>query len=148
MIFRPVLTVLENLESNGLFDRESLIHRMCLQFSYLPIINNQLKEVCFIWNTHSIRKQKVGDIVPGIPNVLHSNPEIVGAQNYLNEDIADIQQLKDICSNNFLQIDEHFVNVASSILQTLNLPDPDHLSDMSDCKHMFIVLKEAFESLV
>jgi len=54
------------------------LFRLCIQFVYLPIIKKQLGEVVLLWNSHSIRKQKNGDVVSGIPDILFSTPEIAG----------------------------------------------------------------------
>ena len=51
---------------------------MCVQYVYMPLIRTQLSEVVDIWNSHNIRKQNVGDVVSGIPDVLFDNPEILG----------------------------------------------------------------------
>lgn len=44
----------------------------------MQIIREELEEVKFAWNNHSIRKQKSGDIVPGIPELLYHVPEMLG----------------------------------------------------------------------
>lgn len=54
------------------------ICRLCVQYVYLPLIKRELKEIKEMWNNHSIRRQKLGDTIPGIPDVLFHNPEIVG----------------------------------------------------------------------
>jgi hypothetical protein len=35
------------------------------------------------WNSHSIRRQRLGDTVQGIPDVLFENPEIAGKNQLL-----------------------------------------------------------------
>nr|XP_022307773.1 uncharacterized protein LOC111113775 [Crassostrea virginica] len=73
------------------------IHRLCIQYVYLPLIKKDLREIMEHWNNHSIRRQKLGDTIHGIPDVLFKNPEIVGALQYLyavDEDtVAHLQKL-------------------------------------------------------
>lgn len=54
------------------------LYRLCIQYVYLPLIKKDLKEIMEQWNNHLIRRQKLGDTVQGIPDVLFKNPEIVG----------------------------------------------------------------------
>lgn len=55
-----------------------IIHRLCVQYVYLPMLKRDIKDVMDHWNNHSIRKQNLGDTIHGIPETLFRNPEIVG----------------------------------------------------------------------
>lgn len=65
-----------------MFEAKKLItsfhFRTLVQYCYMRIIREELEEVKFAWNHHRIRKQKSGDIVPGIPELLYNVPEILG----------------------------------------------------------------------
>lgn len=54
------------------------LYRLSIQYVYLPLIKKDLKEIMEQWNNHLIRRQKLGDTIQGIPDVLFKNPEIVG----------------------------------------------------------------------
>lgn len=44
----------------------------------MAFINKQLEEVRALWNNHSIRSQKKGNSIPGIPEILHNETEVYG----------------------------------------------------------------------
>lgn len=48
------------------------------------------------WNNHLIRRQKLGDTIQGIPDVLFKNPEIVG-ENLLRIILIDIECVEIMC---------------------------------------------------
>ncbi|MES9880798.1 MAG: hypothetical protein ABW185_07950 [Sedimenticola sp.] len=49
-----------------------------MQFCYMQLFRDELKEVHQAWNHHRIRKQSQGDVVSGIPDLLYNNPELLG----------------------------------------------------------------------
>ncbi|XP_053376118.1 uncharacterized protein LOC123543857 isoform X2 [Mercenaria mercenaria] len=71
---------LKILESEGWIVKENMLHRLSLQFVLLPVISKELENLRVSWNTHSIRRQRLGDTIPGIPDVLHTHPEITDPQ--------------------------------------------------------------------
>ncbi|XP_061165541.1 uncharacterized protein LOC133201057 [Saccostrea echinata] len=124
------------------------LHKSCIQFVYLPLIKRDLKDIMDQWNTHSIRRQKLGDTLHGIPEVLFQNPEVVGASNYLHPVQRNVvTELQRLVRNNFKEIDEDFASVASSILSHYNLPFPVNITDMTCARHLYIFLSE-FMSLL
>ncbi|WAR16029.1 hypothetical protein MAR_030623, partial [Mya arenaria] len=64
------------LERDNRLERADPIQRLCLQYALLPFIGRQLDEIKHLWNTHSIRNQRVGDTLPGIPDILHTQVEL------------------------------------------------------------------------
>lgn len=52
--------------------------RTLIQYCYMDIIRSELEDVKHAWNVHRIRKQKVGDIVSGIPDLLFNVPALLG----------------------------------------------------------------------
>lgn len=47
------------------------------------MLKKDIKEIMDLWNNHSIRRQKLGDTIPGIPEILYQNPEIVGNNDFI-----------------------------------------------------------------
>ena len=43
-----------------------ILHRLCVQYVYLPMLKRDIKDVMDHWNNHSIRKQNLGDTIHGI----------------------------------------------------------------------------------
>lgn len=60
------------------------LFRFCVQYAFLPFINKQLQELRLLWNSHSIRHQRNGNSVPGIPDVLHSESRLLHG-NYVTD---------------------------------------------------------------
>uniref|UniRef100_A0A8W8JNR0 Protein kinase domain-containing protein n=1 Tax=Magallana gigas TaxID=29159 RepID=A0A8W8JNR0_MAGGI len=125
------------------------IHRLCIQYVYLPLIKKDLKEIMEQWNNHLIRRQKLGDTVQGIPDVLFKNPEIVGASQYIHSVPHNtVARLQGLVSNNFKQIDEDFAHVATLILHQHGLPLPDALGDWTSARQLYIFLQESITHLM
>lgn len=101
------------------------------------------------WNNHLIRRQKLGDTVQGIPDVLFKNPEIVGASQYIHSVPHNtVARLQGLVSNNFKQIDEDFAHVATLILHQHGLPLPDALGDWTSARQLYIFLQESITHLM
>ena len=49
---------------------------MCVQYSYLDLIQEELDSVVDRWNHHCIREQRTRDVVSGRPDILFNNPEL------------------------------------------------------------------------
>nr|XP_022287685.1 uncharacterized protein LOC111100282 isoform X2 [Crassostrea virginica] len=125
------------------------LHILCVQYVYLPMLKRDIKDVMDHWNNHSIRKQNLGDTIHGIPETLFRNPEIVGSSDYLQVvDRNVVLHLKRLITNDFKDIDNHFVEVASSILYYNDLPQPDNISDWNTARHLYIFLSNCISQLV
>ncbi|XP_061170613.1 uncharacterized protein LOC133179995 [Saccostrea echinata] len=110
----------------------------------MQIIREELEEVKFAWNNHRIRKQKSGDIVPGIPELLYHVPEMLGnpqCQNYLHYiDVNDerFHFLKSqCCFQNDLDDD---IKEAFDIISDYYRP-----STILEARTMYIALKDVLE---
>ena len=55
---------------------------MGVQYVYMPLIGTQLSKVLTF--SHNIRKQALGDVLSGIPDVLFNNLEILGTSNLIS----------------------------------------------------------------
>lgn len=136
------------LQQEDLLMKDSLIHRLSVQYSFLPFIQKQLNEVRDIWNSHSIRNQKNGDSLPGIPDVLHTECQLYGVRNYIHP-VTDqhIQQWQQWCNNNFLMLDQDFCAVAKDISDNFGLPDPEDIEHFEDAKDLYVVISCVMENL-
>lgn len=59
-----------------------------------------------------------------------------------------VLHLKRLITNDFKDIDNHFVEVASSILYYNDLPQPDNISDWNTARHLYIFLSNCISQLV
>lgn len=134
----------KELEKDGHFTIGDDLHITLVQYCYMRIIREELEEVKFAWNHHRIRKQKSGDIVPGIPELLYNVPEILGnpqCQNYLHDiDVNDerFQFLKSqCCFQNDLNDD---IKEAFDVISNYYRP-----STILEARTMYIALKDVLE---
>lgn len=138
------------LEAEGILVPNNIIHRTCLQFAYLPIIRKELKEIQLMWNSHRIRRQNKGDTLSGIPDVMYSNPEIIGCKDYILPACQlAIDFFKNLCQTEgelYNEIDIDFATVLKDICHNSQiLTEADNIED---AKHLFIYLKEIMEILM
>lgn len=89
----------------------------------------------------------MGDIVSGIPDIIFNNPETTDAENHLCPvSERDVEEMKEICQNDFLELDEDFLSVIVDVKAKFHLPEaPD---DFSTARNMYIVLAEVLENLL
>ncbi|KAL3855745.1 hypothetical protein ACJMK2_032374 [Sinanodonta woodiana] len=136
----------KTLESDGHLVRGNQIHLLCLQFVYIPLIQNHLEEVVEMWNSHTIRRQKMGDVINGIPDVLFSNPEITGAEDCLSPTTEEeIQDMRELCQNNYTELDPDFIRIVEDVTETYQIPNA--AEDFATARNLFIVLSEVITKL-
>ena len=58
-----------------------MLESECLWFSFSNLLQKELDEVLYHWNTHYIRRSR-HDTLPGRPDELYYLPENVNAENY------------------------------------------------------------------
>lgn len=140
----------KSLEALDVLDKSNAIHRFCLQYSYLPFIKKQLAEVVVVWNSHRIRNQTKGDIISGIPNILHSCPELTGTTNFGSQiNPQQLAVLQQYCTNaqDFDTLDTDLLSVVQCIINILNLPFPEDIKDLDSAKCLFEVLINSLKIL-
>jgi len=54
------------------------LSRQCLAYCYFNILEQELHEFCIHWNQHYMRKTHGSRCPPGVPDDLHTLPEITG----------------------------------------------------------------------
>ncbi|XP_061191700.1 uncharacterized protein LOC133199914 [Saccostrea echinata] len=137
----------KELEKDGHFTIGEKLHITLVQYCYMQIIRKELEEVKLAWNYHRIRKQKTGDVVPGIPELLYHVPEMLGnpqCRNYIHQiNVNDekLQFLKDQCcfENDLDKDTKEALDV---------ICDNYHPSTELEAKTMYITLKDILEQYI
>ena len=62
------------LRHKGLYNDDNVIHRECLKFCFMDILQTELHGVARDWNIHRIWPSRNGESPPGRPDVLYFNP--------------------------------------------------------------------------
>ena len=63
-----------DLRDQGLYNDDNVIHRECLKFCFMDILQTELHGVARDWNIHSIPPSKNGESPPRRPDVPYFNP--------------------------------------------------------------------------
>lgn len=83
------------VETNTL-DISNVVHIECLRFCFSRLIKHDLDVTKLEWNLHRVRKQNIGNIPSGIPNILYHWPEKIGAHDCKQEiNLEDIRTLQE-----------------------------------------------------
>jgi hypothetical protein len=77
------IELFQEMQNCGLFDETNDIHRDCLRFCFMHLIQRELDAVVHEWNTHRIRIGKNQLVPAGIPNELFFLPQVQGTINYI-----------------------------------------------------------------
>ncbi|XP_061167357.1 uncharacterized protein LOC133176218 [Saccostrea echinata] len=137
----------KELEKDGHFTIGDKLHTALVQYCYMEIIRTELEEVKFAWNNHRIRNQKLGDTVPGIPELLYHVPEMLGipeCQNYIHPLDVNEEKFKFLksqcCFRNDLDKD---IQEPLDVICSHYRP-----SSVFEAKAMYISLKEILEQYI
>lgn len=73
----------KDLRDIGLYHDDDMIHRECLKFCYMDIIQTELHRTARDWNLHRIRPSTNAESPAGRPDVLYFIPGTVHTHDYL-----------------------------------------------------------------
>ena len=74
---------LKDMRDSALYNDEDVVHRECLKYCFMDIIQAELHRAAKNWNVHRIRKSNNAESPPGRPDILYFNPDSVQSQDYL-----------------------------------------------------------------
>ncbi|KAL4219197.1 hypothetical protein ACF0H5_021779 [Mactra antiquata] len=133
----------KTLIADGLYDRDNPLERLCMQYSYMDYLQKELNSTKVLWNTHTIRKQHVGDVLSGVPQLMFGNPELFETRDYIN---FCLDEEKDYLKTNTLSdsIDADFKVVADDIVAKNNYKTPQMVDNIDSAKNLFVNLKAKF----
>ena len=72
----------KNLRDSGLYNDKNVIHRECLKFCFMDLMQEELHRVVLEWNVHRIRPSANLESPSEKPDILYFLPELKGAQDY------------------------------------------------------------------
>ena len=73
----------KDMRDSALYNDEDVVHRECLKYCFMDIIQAELHRAARNWNVHRIRKSNNAESPPGRPDILYFNPDSVQSQDYL-----------------------------------------------------------------
>ena len=87
------------LTDSGLYNDNNVLHRECLKFSFMDVIQTELHRVVLEWNVHSIRPSTNLEAPSGKPDILYFLPESKGSQDYsIPIDVDEIDIAEHMCA--------------------------------------------------
>lgn len=136
----------KNLRDSGLYN-DDVIHRECLKFCFMDLIQSELHRVVLEWNVHRIRPSTNLESPSGKPDILYFLPELTGAQYYgipidMDEiEIAEFmcaerQQAKGCCPA--------FKGLAEMIMEDEGLDVP---TNVDETRQLYLVLLDLIDDL-
>jgi len=136
----------KNLRDSGLYN-DDVIHRECLKFCFMDLIQSELHRVVLEWNVHRIRPSTNLESPSGKPDILYFLPELTGAQHYgipidMDEiEIAEFmcaerQQAKGCCPA--------FKGLAEMIMEDEGLDVP---TNVDEARQLYLVLLDLIDDL-
>ncbi|VDI63883.1 Hypothetical predicted protein [Mytilus galloprovincialis] len=109
----------QDFQDTGLLNVSCPVHKECVRFCFLSVIQHQLDMFAENWNSHRIRRQRAEVVTPsGIPNMLYYQPEIFGGRDCSFPLPCNLQTIDNLieeytenfpehgCSNEFINIVE------------------------------------------
>ncbi|XP_071146741.1 uncharacterized protein [Mytilus edulis] len=109
----------QDFQDTGLVNVSCPVHKECVRFCFLSVIQHQLDMFAENWNSHRIRRQRAEVVTPsGIPNMLYYQPEIFGGRDCSFPLPCNLQTIDNLieeytenfpehgCSNEFINIVE------------------------------------------
>lgn len=137
----------KELRDSGCYNDDNIIHRECLKFCFMDLIQMELHRAALEWNIHKIRPSTNLESPSGKPDVLYFLPELVNAQDYstlvdtdeinIAETMCAVQpQPKGCCSS--------FKELAEMIMVDEGLDTP---STVDEARQLYLTLLILIEHL-
>ena len=93
------ITYFKDLRDSGLYCDDDIIHRECLKFCFMDVIQSELHRAALEWNVYRIRPSNNVESPPGKPDVLYFVPASAESQDYMTPvDIDGIEIAEDTCA--------------------------------------------------
>lgn len=110
------ISFFKDMRDSGLFDDSNAIHRQCLRFCFMGVLQKELHKVATLWNTHRIRKNTNIESPAGRPDVnyfiqsgdsLESQECLIPVSSdevSIAEEITEERVRPDGCSDSFVEL--------------------------------------------
>lgn len=90
-MFLPAQTVFGTIHNIGLFEPTNIYDRIAMLYTYMNVLDKDLRRWIRTWNNHYIRRQSNRPhVIPGIPYVLFHDPGQFSTEDYGQPVPADI----------------------------------------------------------
>lgn len=137
----------KDMRDSGLFVDDDEIHKECLKFCFMRVLQQELDKVAIHWNTHRIRPSRNPDSPPGRPDTLYFVPQSVACHDYVtavSEDEIEIAQ--ETCTERSPNkgCSPHFKELSEMIMEDKGLQLP---LDAYEARQLYFDLLDAIEAM-
>lgn len=137
----------KNLRDSGLYNDDNVIHRECLKFCFMDLIQSELHRVVLEWNVHRIRPSTNLESPSGKPNILYFLPELTDAQDYctlIDMDDIDIAEYMCAARPQAKGCCPAFKGLAEMIMEDEGLDMP---TTVDEARQLYLVLLDLIDDL-
>lgn len=141
------INLFKDLVSLNILDISLNYHLQVIRFCFMGIIQKELDDMKYMWNTHYIREVKNSECPSGRPNVLYYMPEMSnGRKCSFPISRHDIQEAQYFCHpSSLIGCTEEYRELISSIMINKGLQLP---VTADEAKQLFVALVNEIELLV
>ncbi|CAG2222276.1 unnamed protein product [Mytilus edulis] len=131
----------QDFQDTGLLNVSCPVHKECVRFCFLSVIQHQLDMFAENWNSHRIRRQRAEVVTPsGIPNMLYYQPEIFGGRDCSFPLPCNLQTIDNLMRNiqrtfQSMAVAMNLLTLSSCLLETdeISFPSSHHTMTQSYC---------------
>ena len=93
------ITFVKDLRDSSLYYDDDIVHRECLKFCFMDVIQSELNRAALQWNVHRIPPSSNVESPSGKPDVLYFVPASAESQDYMTTvDIDKAEIAEDACA--------------------------------------------------
>jgi len=137
----------KDLRDAGLFCDDDIVHRECLKFCFMDLLQMELHKVARLWNTHRIRPSANPESPPGRPDCLYFIPQSTHTCDYLTQVGADeVDIAEEHCAQepSLRGCSPYFSDLAEMIMEDEGLEMPNTVEQAQD---LYIALLSLINNL-
>ena len=124
-----------DLRDAGLFCDDDIVHRECLKFCFMDLLQMELHKVARLWNTHRIRPSANPESPSGRPDYLYFIPRANNTRDYLTQvgvDEVDIAEEHCAQEPSLRGCSPYFNELAEMIMEDEGLEMPNTVREAQD----------------
>lgn len=137
----------KDLRDAGLFCDDEIVHRECLKFCFMDLLQMELHKVARLWNTHRIRPSANPESPAGRPDCLYFIPQSTHTRDYLTQvGVDEVDIAEEHCAEepSLRGCSPYFNQLAEMIMEDEGLEMPNTAKEAQD---LYIALLGVIDNL-
>lgn len=140
------IAMFKDLRDNGIFQDQRPLHKECLKFCFMHILQSELDRIIIEWNTHCISSKRNAEGPKGKPDIMFFNPALYDSCNYGTPvDIEDANTFVDAFG-----IETGLQPCLPEFFELLHILKPDIVmpTNVEEATHLFEQLTQLLDNIV